>query len=321
MGCIYVSFSSHESAYGRLPIPIYSLKGGSGPTVLLMAGNHGDEYEGQLALMRWLGEVNPSRIAGQVIVLPHANFPAAAAGRRTSPIDQGNLNRSFGGDPDESITQKLAHFIEHELIAQVDVLVDLHSGGSSLTYIPSTLVFEDHYPSDQFLEHETVLMQKFGTPVGLRMCGFPGLDTTSVGAAHRHGVLGVCTELGGGATVSPVSLAFAKAGIHNVLAHLGMMDADPDASATARTLTVRGLSDFVYAPEPGLFEPLVDLGSEVVEGQPVGHLWFPRALGRKPRVVVSPGAGWVVCKRHPVAAEAGDCLLHLAGELATEGVF
>ena len=58
-------------------------------------------------------------------------------GRRTSPIDEGNLNRSFPGDAEGTITQQIAYFIEHSLRPGFDYSFDFHSGGSSLTYIPS----------------------------------------------------------------------------------------------------------------------------------------------------------------------------------------
>ena len=44
--------SVHRSAYGWLPIPLVSIRNGEGPCVLLMAGTHGDEYEGQVTLTR-----------------------------------------------------------------------------------------------------------------------------------------------------------------------------------------------------------------------------------------------------------------------------
>ena len=49
-GYIRLSVSSHESAYGFVPIPVVVIAGASGPTTLLTAGNHGDEYEGEVAL-------------------------------------------------------------------------------------------------------------------------------------------------------------------------------------------------------------------------------------------------------------------------------
>ena len=76
-GYIQLPHSVHRSAYGWIPIPIASIRNGAGPSVLLMAGNHGDEYEGQVLLCNLIRELTPEQVAGQVIILPMANFPAA----------------------------------------------------------------------------------------------------------------------------------------------------------------------------------------------------------------------------------------------------
>jgi hypothetical protein len=88
-----------RSAYGVVPIPIAVVKNGQGPSVLLQAGNHGDEYEGQVVLTRLIRSLEPGQIRGRLIILPAANLPAALEGTRVSPLDAGNLNRSFPGDP------------------------------------------------------------------------------------------------------------------------------------------------------------------------------------------------------------------------------
>ena len=81
--------SVDRSAYGWLPVPLVSIRNGSGPTVLLMSGVHGDEYEGQVALTRLIRSLEPADVSGQVLILPMANFPAAKAGTRVSPVDVG----------------------------------------------------------------------------------------------------------------------------------------------------------------------------------------------------------------------------------------
>ena len=43
-GYIRLPQSTHESAYGFVPIPLVVISGRPGPTTLLTAGNHGDEY-------------------------------------------------------------------------------------------------------------------------------------------------------------------------------------------------------------------------------------------------------------------------------------
>ena len=81
-GFIRLFHSTHDSAYGFLPIPIVVVKNGEGPTALFTAGNHGDEYEGQVALTNLAQWLRPEMLRGRVIILPMANFPAALAGRR-----------------------------------------------------------------------------------------------------------------------------------------------------------------------------------------------------------------------------------------------
>src|SRR5437879_2250533 len=143
-GFLRLPHSVHRSAYGWIPIPIAQISNtggnGNGPRILLMAGNHGDEYEGQVALGKLIRALDPGAVRGRVIILPSANFPAAMAGSRTSPLDDGNLNRSFPGDPNGGPTAQIAHYIESELLPRCDFVLDLHSGGSSLTYVPTALM-------------------------------------------------------------------------------------------------------------------------------------------------------------------------------------
>ena len=135
-----IPYSVNRSAYGALPAPLACIKNGEGPTVLLMAGVHGDEFEGQVGLSQLIRELEPQAISGRVIILPMSNFPAAKAGARVSPLDECNLNRVFPGGPTDSVTRQIAHLVETGLMPMADYVFDLHSGGTSLHYIPTTLL-------------------------------------------------------------------------------------------------------------------------------------------------------------------------------------
>src|SRR5882672_8571183 len=195
-GFLRLPHSVHRSAYGWIPIPIVAIGNGAGPRILLMAGNHGDEYEGQVALGRLIRTLEPQHIRGHIIILPSANFPAAMAGSRTSPFDDGNLNRSFPGDPDGGPTAQIAYYIESELLPRCDFVLDIHSGGSSLTYLPSTLGRRPDTP--EAVERALELMRVFGAPVGYLVDGGGWGDMTLTAAAHRAGVRHMSTELAGG---------------------------------------------------------------------------------------------------------------------------
>lgn len=308
-GFIRVPHSVHRSAYGWLPIPVASFRNGPGPRVLLMAGNHGDEWEGQVALGCLIRDLAPEQVRGRLLILPSANFPAAMAGTRTSPIDDGNLNRSFPGDPDGTITQQIAFFIEHVLLPQCDYAFDFHSGGSSLTYIPSTLCRRD--PDAAGMEKLLGLMRAFGAPIGWVGTALQGMDRTLTAAARRQGVISIGTELGGGGQITPSVLKLTEDGIRRLLAHVGAYAGPVPPASPTRLLSLGGGDYYVYAPDGGVFEPLVDLGDEVKKGQPAGRIHFHDTPWRGPSVAHFAHDGLVICKRVPGRTERGDCLFHL----------
>jgi predicted deacylase len=69
-GFIRLPYSVHRSAYGWIPIPVVCIKNGDGPRVLLMGGNHGDEYEGQVALGKLIRSLEAEKVHGRIIILP-----------------------------------------------------------------------------------------------------------------------------------------------------------------------------------------------------------------------------------------------------------
>src|SRR5436305_5997259 len=211
--------SVHRSAYGWIPIPIAQISNtggnGAGPRILLMAGNHGDELEGQVALGKLIRSLGPAEVRGRIIILPSANFPAAMAGTRTSPLDQGNLNRSFPGDPAGGPTAQIAYYIESELLPRCDFVLDTHSGGSSLTYLPSTLGRRPDTP--EALDRAIELMRIFGAPVAYLVDGGGWGDMTLTAAAHRVGIRHMSTELAGGGQETPTALRNAADGVRRVL--------------------------------------------------------------------------------------------------------
>jgi hypothetical protein len=315
-GFLRLFHSVHSSAYGFIPIPIVVLKNGDGPTALFVSGNHGDEYEGQVALCNLAKSLDPARIHGRVIILPAANYPAAMAGRRTSPIDEGNLNRLFPGDPDGTVTQQIAYYIEHELVPLADLVCDLHSGGSSLMYVPSAQLPGYRYDAD--MTRQLAALRAFASPLAYVVQANQGGDRTLSGAAMRQGVLGLGTELGGSGHVTRAALRIAERGVNNLLVHLGIL---PERARIApdgptRTLEIGGADYYVYTPENGVYEPLVELGDMVHAGQPAARIHFPETPWAEPVTAHFARDGFVLCKRLPGRTVRGDCLFHLGTDIA-----
>lgn len=313
MGYVHLPHSVHRSAYGWLPMPIASIKNGDGPKVVITAGTHGDEYEGQLIVSKLIRDITPDMIQGQLILVPMANFPAAEVGLRTSPIDEGNLNRKYPGKPDGTMTELIAHYIEEVLFPGADYYADLHSGGSSLIYLPSMLVADCGKPENQTKGRE--MAHAFGLPyVFFSDDDAPGFADMG---AFRKGAFAISTELAGAGMVTPEVFAMADQGVRHLLGHVGVLKGDlvPDtAPAEPRIMWVDPDLHYVYATEPGLFEPLADLGDEVKAGQDAARIHFVETPGREPVTLTFPGDGLVVCKRVPARSKRGDCLFHLASD-------
>jgi hypothetical protein len=156
------------------------------------------------------------------------------------------------------------------------------------------------------------LLSAFGLPRAF----LHGLNPTlASGAARRQGAIAILAELGGGAAVRPHLVRDARRSVLHFLGHIGLLSGPlvPESPpSTTRFYRVSLDTHYVYAQETGLFEPLVELGQEVVAGQPAARIHFPHTPLREPQIAYFEGNGEVVCQRALAAVEHGDCLFHLA---------
>ncbi|MER8929031.1 succinylglutamate desuccinylase/aspartoacylase family protein [Mesorhizobium sp. M0859] len=302
--------SGDDAGYNYEPIPFITIRNGDGPGVLLMAGNHGNEYEGQIILMKLVQELQVDDVCGRIIVLPAANAPAVRADRRNSPLDDGNLNRQFPGAPDGGPTAMIAHLIESALLTRVDYAVDLHSGSLSAEYLPCAVVARP--PESARIDDALDRLRVFGMPIGMFIEHSTGGDHALIGACRRQGVHHLSTELGGGGSVSREALRIAEHGLRRLLHHVGVLRRPLTAQPPQECRVLRRVpaSDYIYADssERGLFEPLVGLGDEVAAGQTVGLIHFTTTPWREPESVTAKVGGVVLCRRVPARTGRGDCV-------------
>jgi hypothetical protein len=299
--------STNSSAMRTIPIPIAMLKHGKGPTVLLMAGNHGDEFEGQVTLAKLMRSLEPVDIEGRIIFLPAANLPAVLTGTRNSPLDGQNLNRVFPGTSDGPLTAQIAHYITSVLLPMCDAWLDLHSGGASLDFMPCVNVL---LAEDKALARRTMDMARaFDAPLVVVYDDLGG-GRSSLSAALRQGILCLNTEMGGAAELSKQGLRICERGVRNVLAWLRVLRANAAVEPVPRSMRVvqHRAASYVYAPEAGLFEAFGDLGDMVEEGHVAGRLHFINAPMREPLMVNYRQSGLLYTKRPLARVEAGDCV-------------
>ncbi len=312
-----VPSSTNESAYGTVTVPIAVLKHGTGPTALFTGGVHGDEYEGPVALMNLIRELDPGRLQGRLIIIPSLNLPAALTGERCSPVDGLNMNRVFPGERDGTITPMIAHFVCEALLPMADIQVDMHSGGKTLEYLPSINM---RVPQDAQRAQKTFgALRAFGAPLGLidRNLDDTGILNT---VSERRGILNLDTELGGAGRVDRDTVRVAKTGIENLLKFFQMLDGDAvtpqqEGRAATRLAEVSDLACYVMAPDAGLYEPFIELGEAVQEGDALGQVHYVDDLNRAPWTVSATRVGFLACKRPPGRVQRGDNIAIIAQPL------
>jgi N-alpha-acetyl-L-2,4-diaminobutyrate deacetylase len=307
-GFLNLPWSRDDSAWGHVPLPVSVVKRGAGPTALLVAGNHGDEYEGQVALRKLALALEPEAISGRVIILPGLNFPAVMAGSRTSPIDKGNMNRVFPGRPDGTVTEKIADYVTRHLLPLADLVADLHSGGKTLQFLPFAAC---HELPDKAQEARCVAaMEAFGAPYAMTM-----LELDAVGmldtAVEERGKVFVTTELAGGGTATAATIAIAERGVRNLLAHLRITRDRVEPGASQRLAMPDG-DCFVIGQTRGLFEPCADLGERVAKGQVIARVYDLERTGGAPAEYRARRAGLLAGRHFPGLVQSGDCLAVVA---------
>ena len=314
LGMLRVPHSRNSSAWGMILVPIVVIKNGEGPTLLLTAGAHGDEFEGPIALSKLGRALDPADVRGRLIILPAMNIPGIRACQRICPVDGRDLNRTFPGRRDGSFTEMLAHYVSYVLVPMADAVVDFHSGGYSLDFSPCVIM---HHLDDPARHRRTMeAMVAFGAPLGIviRELDDSGQLDTFV---ENAGKLFLSTELSGGSSVSIDALRMAERGIWNLLAHLELIAADhPKVSGgrTERLVEVPHQDAYVVAPEEGVYEPFVDLGDAVKQGEKVGQVHILTNPTRAPVILEAGQDGVLIAKRSPGKTEAGDSLAVVAHE-------
>lgn len=253
-------------------IPVTLVHGaGSGPTLAVIAGIHGYEYPGITALQALRRRIDPAQLSGRLLLVHVAN-PPSFFGRSiyTSPADGLNLNRVFPGDPEGSVSERIAHTLTEHVIEQADYLIDLHAGDGNerlrpYVYMPETgdSAFDAAARglAEAFLL-DTIVIDR--TPVTA-----PEESRFTDMTAWSRGIPAITTETGQLGSNDPEWVALALRGLDNTLRYLGMQSGD-----ARRNEAIVWLEDYevVASPATGIFEARVRDGWFVAAGAVLGEL-------------------------------------------------
>jgi len=321
-GFLQVPYSHNLGGWANVLIPTTSISNRKGPTALVLAGNHGDEYQGQIAIMKLARELTPEMVTGRIILIPSLNFPAARAATRLSPVDGMNMNRAFPGQPEGAVTSQIAHYLTTILFPMSDVVIDIHSGGRSMEFLPCSTM---HLVSDDEQRRKMLdAMLAWNADFAFLYADIAGTGLLPV-EAENQGKLVVTTEMGGGEAIPAEVHRITQSGLRNVLIHVGVLKGRERTRASVGkppTILTQALGreDYLLAPESGIFEICLDLGTKVKRGQTVGYIHHLERPDRTPEPLVAKSAGYLITMRAPCLTQQGDCVAVIAQEVSKKEV-
>jgi N-alpha-acetyl-L-2,4-diaminobutyrate deacetylase len=206
------------------------------------------------------------------------------------------------------VSEKIADYFHRTLLPKADFVLDIHSGGKTLEFVPfaAAHVLEDKEHQARCVD----AMEAFNAPYSVML-----LEIDNVGmydtAAEAMGKVFISTELGGGGSASAYTTEVAAKGVRNFLIHAGILDGEPVVEPTL-PLTMPSPDCFVFSEHEGLLESCANLGEEVAEGDLLARVWPVGRTGEPAAEYFSPLPGVLAGRHFPGLIKPGDFLAMLA---------
>lgn len=269
-----------------------------GPTLLLLAGMHGDEINGIEIVRRAVsGGVLDHLTSGSVIAITLLNVYGFINFSR-DVMEGKDVNRSFPGTTSGSMASRVARVLTRHILPNIDFAIDFHTGGES----------RYNYPQIRFSardEKATRLAEIFNPPIRLIKANIPksfrriGFDL---------GIPVVVFEGGESLRLDEFSIEEGLRGIKRVL-HEYQMSQFPISIQPSELLAK---SIWIRANNSGIFSFNVQAGRQVHKGEILGNIADPYGMNVVP--VISTRRGTIICNNNKPVVFPGDPLFNIGIE-------
>jgi predicted deacylase len=273
-----------------------------GPTVLFLAGVHGDEINGVEIVRRCLASKTFDKIsAGTVIAIPLLNVYGFNNFSRDVP-DGKDVNRSFPGTSTGSLASRIANGLSKNILPHLDLAVDFHTGGRGTYNFPQIR----YNAEDTKAEHAAKI---FAPP--LILAKRAPAKSLRRSAMKNHQLTVLTFEGGENLRYDASSIDVGVAGIHRLLCDQQMMPAK--APEPVKKTIALNQSVWTRAGRAGLFQWSKKSGFPVRKGEVIGIIADPQGVGADKRII-SPRDGVIIGHANSAVVSQGDALFHIGWE-------
>ncbi|GAB4236667.1 MAG: succinylglutamate desuccinylase/aspartoacylase family protein [Ekhidna sp.] len=283
----------------RIEIPVFSYNAKKdGPTLLLMAGMHGDEINGVEIIRRIITQKLYKVEAGSVICIPVFNVFGFINFSREVP-DGKDVNRSFPGNKNGSLASQFANFLMNEIIPFIDFGIDFHTGGKLINNYPQIrAVMED--------EENRKLAQAFSAPFTINA---PYRDKSLRKEASKLGKRILVYEAGESLKLRKPAIDAGIHGMQRIMVSAGMLDEAPSAENGSIIITK---SSWTRARISGIHYANARNGTTVQKGEVIGVISDP--YGEYEKKIRAPHDGHILAVNNNPVVNRGDAIFHIGFE-------
>ena len=269
-----------------------------GPVLFVSAAIHGDELNGVEIVRRLLRLKALKSLRGTLVAVPIVNVHGFLNQSRYLP-DRRDLNRSFPGSAKGSIAARLANTFFTQIVSKANYGIDLHTGAINRSNLPQ---IRGNLDDEKTLE----LANTFGVPV---IINANIRDNSLRACVADMGVPVLIYEAGEALRFDEICIRAGLRGVLNVMRSIGMLPAKRPVRKRVVPLLARS-TKWVRAPNSGIFNADVHLGSSVSTGQRLGSISDP--LGDSSEVMLATFDGIVIGRSNLPLAHEGDALFNIA---------
>lgn len=267
----------------------------AGPTLLLMAGMHGDEINGVEIVRRIISRKFHIPTKGTIICIPILNIYGFLHFSRQVP-DGKDVNRSFPGSKTGSLASQIAYYLRTQILPIIDYGLDFHTGGARINNYPQIRAMLSNPQNRE-------LADAFASPYIINST-FRDKSFRKEASKLNKSIL--VYEGGESLRLRKNAVDEGVDGALRVMKYLGMRLEAPDLNHQPRIITE---SSWIRSKSSGLYHSFLRPGDKVTKGQTIGLVTAP--FGELERPVKSTLSGHIIAINNNPVINRGDALVHI----------